>query len=81
MSLSEQDLQKYVGQNVDNAQQELENQGYKVHLVSTGRFATGYVPPKKLHMDADGTVTQDKRAIISFNGDDPERKITSIRQD
>ncbi|CAF5060352.1 unnamed protein product [Rotaria sp. Silwood1] len=81
MSLSEQDLQKFVGQNVDDAQKELENQGYKVHLVSTGRCATGYVPEKKLHMNADGTVTQDKRAIISFNGDDPERKITSIRQD
>ncbi|CAF4083591.1 unnamed protein product, partial [Rotaria sp. Silwood1] len=54
MSLSEQDLQKFVGQNVDDAQKELENQGYKVHLVSTGRCATGYVPEKKLHMNADG---------------------------
>ncbi|CAF1135670.1 unnamed protein product [Rotaria sordida] len=81
MSLSEQDLQKYVGQNVDDTQKELENEGYKVHLVSTGRCATGCVPPNNPHRSADGTVTQDKRAIISFNGDDPERKITSIRQD
>ncbi|CAF4030679.1 unnamed protein product [Rotaria sordida] len=81
MSLSEQDLQKYVGKNVDDTQKELEKQGYKVHLVSTGRCATGCVPEKKLHMNADGTVTQEKRAIISFNGDDPKRKITSIRRD
>ncbi|CAF4220050.1 unnamed protein product, partial [Rotaria sordida] len=55
MSLSEQDLQKYVGKNVDDTQKELEKQGYKVHLVSTGRCATGCVPEKKLHMNADGT--------------------------
>ncbi|CAF1341675.1 unnamed protein product [Rotaria sordida] len=81
MSLSKQDLQKYVGKNVDDTQKELEKQGYEVHLVSRGRCATGCVPPKNLHINADGTVTHDKRAIISFNGDDPERKIASIRQD
>lgn len=49
--------------------------GYKVHLVRIGRCATGGVPLKEM----DGE--QSKRAIIAFNGDDPDQKIISIRQD
>ncbi|CAF1376065.1 unnamed protein product [Rotaria sp. Silwood1] len=75
MSLSNEDLQKYIGENVDSLKQELEDQGYKVHLVRTGRFATGCIikPPKVIGEE------QEKHVSVSFNGDDPERKVTSIR--
>ncbi|CAF1392002.1 unnamed protein product [Rotaria sordida] len=75
MSLSNEDLQQYIGQNVDSVKQELENQGCKVHLVRTGRFATGCImkPPRVPGQE------QEKHVSVSFNGDDSERKVTFIR--
>ncbi|CAF0944168.1 unnamed protein product [Rotaria sordida] len=77
---SSDDLQKYVGQNVRNVQKELENKGCEVHLVCTGRFATGFVPPKNL-VAGEPESEQKKRVVISYNGDDPDEKITYISRD
>jgi hypothetical protein len=54
--------------------------GYDVHTVRTGRFATGFVPAKALHAGEEASKPK-KRAVISYNGDDPQHKVTSIRQD
>ncbi|CAF1251666.1 unnamed protein product, partial [Didymodactylos carnosus] len=70
MSLSESELQNYVGRNKDEVTQELENQGYKVHDVRIGTHATGYVPAARA---GDAPV---KRAIIVYDGDDSEQRVT-----
>lgn len=54
--------------------------GYEVHLVRIGRFATGGVPAR-IMVAGETVAEQKKRAIISYNGDDPDEKITRIRQD
>ncbi|CAF3627839.1 unnamed protein product [Rotaria sordida] len=76
----DEDLQKYVGQNVRNVEQELKSKGYEVHLVSTGTCATGCVPPKKVVFGQPES-EQKKRIVLSYNGDDPDEKITYIGRD
>ncbi len=96
MSLSDADLQKYVGQNVRDVEKELEKQGktiadlliemclncfvqgYKVHLVRTGSFATGFVPARAVVLGEEGAKPE-KHVSLSFNGDDPDQKVTSIQ--
>ncbi|CAF4144809.1 unnamed protein product [Rotaria sp. Silwood2] len=80
MSFTTEDLQKYVGQNVRNVKQELESEGCEVHLVCTGRFATGCVPPRQF-VAGESESERKKRVVVSYNGDDPDEKITSIRLD
>ncbi|CAF2926668.1 unnamed protein product [Rotaria sp. Silwood2] len=80
MSSSSEELQKYVGQNVRNVQQELESEGYEVHLVRIGRFATGGVPARPL-VAGEPEPERKKRAVVSFNGDDPDEKVIAIRRD
>ncbi|CAF0776688.1 unnamed protein product [Adineta steineri] len=80
MSLSDSDLQKYIGRNVNEAENELKDQGYKVHRVRVGSCATGFVPAQKLHL-GETQVEKEKRAVLTFDGDDSNHKVVSIRQD
>ncbi|CAF3126257.1 unnamed protein product [Rotaria sp. Silwood2] len=80
MSFTTEDLQKYVGQNVRNVKQELESEGCEVLLVCTGRFATGCIPPRQF-VAGESESERKKRVVVSYNGDDPDEKITSIRLD
>ncbi|CAF3817379.1 unnamed protein product [Rotaria sp. Silwood1] len=54
--------------------------GCEVHLICTGRFATGCVPPRQL-VAGESESERKKRVVVSYNGDDPDEKITSIRLD
>ncbi|CAF3160100.1 unnamed protein product [Rotaria sp. Silwood2] len=80
MSFSTEELQKYVGQNVRTVKQELESEGFEVHLVKLGRCATGCVPARVL-VAGEPEPERKKRVVVSFNGDDSEEKIISIRRD
>ncbi|CAF0845348.1 unnamed protein product [Adineta steineri] len=72
MSLSDSDLQKYIGRNVNEAENELKEQGYKVNTVRVGSCATGCVLPQ---------TEKEKRAVLTYDGDDSNHKVVSIRQD
>ncbi|CAF2903096.1 unnamed protein product [Rotaria sp. Silwood2] len=80
MSFSTEELKKYVGQNVRTVKQELESEGFEVHLVQLGHRATGCVPARQL-VAGEPEPERKKRVVVSFNGDDPEEKIISIRRD
>lgn len=53
--------------------------GYVVNDVRTGSHATGLVMPKQMQLGAEAE--SKNRAVVSYNGDDPEQKVTHIRQD
>ena len=55
-------------------------EGYKVHLVCTGRFATGYVPAR-VKVIGEGAPPREKHVIVSFNGDDPQEPVQHIEED
>ncbi|CAF3369241.1 unnamed protein product [Rotaria socialis] len=81
MPLSAEDLQKYVGQNLSDVKQQLEGRGCEVCEVRTGHYATGRVPIRPLVVGESQTEQpQPQRVVVVFNGDDPDKKITSIRQ-
>jgi hypothetical protein len=42
-----------------------------------GKFATGYVPAKILQYG----VEPEKRAVVTFDGNDLEEKVVAIRED
>jgi len=72
--MSDELLTKYFQKNVDEAQKELESEGYIVHIQTRGRYHNPIVPPLP-----DGTATHEKHVLLSINEDDPERKIINAR--
>ncbi|CAF1171319.1 unnamed protein product [Didymodactylos carnosus] len=70
--LSDYELQKYIGRHISYVRNELERFGYLVHVVRTGRFATGEIP-----VSIPGESVR-LRAIVTYDGRDD--RVTNIVQ-
>ncbi|CAF1230109.1 unnamed protein product [Rotaria sp. Silwood1] len=81
MASTTEELQKYVGQNFNTVKQELESQGYSIHEIRIGSHTTGGRIPMKLHAEGEPEPEREKRAIVSYNYEDPDQKITAIRRE
>ncbi|CAF3008705.1 unnamed protein product [Rotaria sp. Silwood2] len=81
MASTTEELQKYVGQSYSTVKEELESQGYAIHEVRLGSCTTGGRVPMRLCAVGEPEPEREKRAVVSYNYEDPDQKVTAIRRD
>ncbi|CAF1503294.1 unnamed protein product [Rotaria sp. Silwood1] len=80
MTSTTEEIQKYVGQIFSKVKQELESQGYSVHEIRLGTYTTGGRVSMRPYLVGESEPEREKRAIVSYNYEDPDEKVTAIRR-